>query len=114
MTTELAKASGDCAGEVAYFDELGAFSLKSVTAPSNAIYICKRQNNRVGTRKLPDFSNRFLRKVREFSYSSSSENADGSMSIIGSSAILAAPFAASGFSLMSAGTDSDHGISESR
>ena len=75
---------------------------------------CKRQNNRVGTRKLPDFSNRFLRKVREFSYSSSSENADGSMSIIGSSGIMAASFAASGFSLMSAGTDSDHGISESR
>lgn len=76
--------------------------------------IGKRQNNRVGTRKLPDFSNRFLRKVREFSYSSSSENADGSMSIIGSSGIMAASFAASGFSLMSAGTDSDHGISESR
>ena len=38
----------------------------------------------------------------------------GAMSIIGSSVILAASSAASGLSLMSAGTDSDHGISESR
>ena len=36
------------------------------------------------------------------------------MSMIGSSAVRAASFAASGFSLISAGTDSDHGISESR
>lgn len=36
------------------------------------------------------------------------------MSMIGLSAILAASSAASGFSLISAGTDSDHGISESR
>ena len=36
------------------------------------------------------------------------------MSTIGSSAILAAPLAASGVSLMFVGTDFDHGISESR
>lgn len=40
----------------------------------------------------------------------SSTKVDGSMSIIGSSAISAA----FGFSLMSAGTESDRGISESR
>ena len=34
--------------------------------------------------------------------------------MIGSSVILAASSAASGFSLVSAGTDSDHSISESR
>lgn len=51
-----------------------------------------------------------MRKVREFSHSPSSRKAEGSMSMTGSSAILAA----FGFSLISAGTNSDHGISESR
>lgn len=36
------------------------------------------------------------------------------MSMVGSSAILAASSAAFGFSLISAGMDSDHGISELR
>lgn len=36
------------------------------------------------------------------------------MSMIGSSAILAASSDAFGFSLISSGTDCDHGISESR
>ena len=55
-----------------------------------------------------------MKKVREFSYSSSSVKADGSMSIIGSSDILAASFAASSLNLTSIGTESDQGISESR
>lgn len=36
------------------------------------------------------------------------------MSIMGSSAILAASAAAAGFSLIPSGTESDHGIRESR
>ena len=64
--------------------------------------------------KTPGLFPSALRKVREFSYSSSSEKAEGSMSTIGSSAILAASAAASGLSLISVGTDSDQGISEFR
>ena len=64
--------------------------------------------------KTPGLSPSASRKVREFSYSSSSEKAEGSMSMVGSSAILAASSAAFGFSLISAGMDSDHGISELR
>ena len=48
-----------------------------------------------------------MRKLWEVSYLSSSENADGSMSMMGSSAILAASAAASGFNLIPSGTEPD-------
>ena len=50
--------------------------------------LCERKNKRVGTINLSEFSVSVEKTPRGFCYSSSSEKAEGSMSIIGSSAIL--------------------------
>ena len=74
----------------------------------------ERQNKRVVRQTSRSFPVSAERTLRGFCYSSSSRKAEGSMSIIGSSAILATSSAAFDFSLISPGIDSDHGISESR
>lgn len=73
----------------------------------------ERQNKRVVRQASRSFPVSAERTPRGFCYSLSSRKAEGSMSMIESSAILTVSLAASGFSLVPVGTDSDHGISES-
>ena len=72
----------------------------------------ERQNKRVVRQTSWSFPVSAEKASRGF-YFSPSPKAEGSMSMIGSSAILAVSSAASGFSLAPVGTDSDHGIGES-